>query len=49
VHVISKIQKNLADLKNLIDNKAQAMDVMILVHGQLHPDLQLAYDLKLKQ
>jgi hypothetical protein len=47
--VISKIQKNLADLKNLIDNKAQAMDVMMLVHGQLHPNLQIAYGLKLKQ
>jgi hypothetical protein len=45
----SRKQKNLADLKNLLDNKAQAMDVMMLIHGQLHPNLQIAYGLKLKQ
>jgi hypothetical protein len=43
------VEKSLFDLKYLIDNKASAQDIMGLVHGKLHPSLQLAYDLKLKQ
>jgi hypothetical protein len=44
---VSQLEKQLADLKDMIDNKASAMDVMVLVHGHLHPNLQLAYGLKL--
>jgi hypothetical protein len=44
---VSQLEKQLADLKDMIDNKASAMDVMELVHGHLHPNLQLAYGLKL--
>lgn len=43
------VEKSLFDLKYLINNKALAQDIMGLVHGKLHPSLQLAYDLKLKQ
>jgi len=46
---IFKIQESLENLKKLIDNKAQPMDIMMLVHGKLHPELQIAYGLKLKQ
>jgi hypothetical protein len=33
----------------LLNNRASAQNVMMLVHGGLHPNLQLAYNLKLKQ
>jgi DNA-binding protein Fis len=46
---IIMVEKSLFDLKYLINNKASAQDIMGLVHGKLHPSLQLAYDLKLKQ
>jgi hypothetical protein len=46
---IIMVEKSLLDLKYLINNKASAQDIMGLVHGKLHPGLQLAYDLKLKQ
>jgi hypothetical protein len=44
---VSQLEKQLPDLKDMIDNKASAMDVMVLVHGHIHPNLQLAYGLKL--
>lgn len=43
------VEKSLFDLKYLINNKASAQDIMELVHGKLHPSLQLSYGLKLKQ
>jgi hypothetical protein len=46
---IIMVEKSLADLKYMINNKGSAQDIMGLVHGRLHPSLQLAYDLKLKQ
>ncbi|HKG87957.1 MAG TPA: hypothetical protein VKA95_06495 [Nitrososphaeraceae archaeon] len=44
---IIMLEKSLLDLKYLINNKASAQDIMGLVHGKLHPSIQLAYDLKL--
>jgi hypothetical protein len=47
--IIYMIQKNLTDLKDLVDKKLSAEYLMILVHTKLHPNLQNAYDLKLRQ
>jgi hypothetical protein len=46
---IIMIHDRLIDLKYLLNNKASAQDIMALVHGNLHPGLQVAYNLKLKQ
>ena len=46
---ITMIDKGIIELKDLLSNRASAQDVMMLVHGKLHPSLQLAYGLKLKQ
>lgn len=46
---IDMIDKDLIELKDLLKNRASAQDVMMLVHGKLHPSLQFAYNLKLKQ
>jgi hypothetical protein len=46
---ITMVEKSLFALKDSVNNKASAQDIMMLVHGQLHPNLQLAYNLKLKQ
>jgi hypothetical protein len=42
------IQKNLADLKDLVDKKMSAEYIVVLVHAKLHPNLQIAYGLKLR-
>jgi hypothetical protein len=46
---LTMIEKRLFHLKDLVNKKASAQNLMMLVHGQLHPNLQLAYNLKLKQ
>jgi hypothetical protein len=46
---VTMVEKSLFYLKQMINKKGLAQDLMMLVHGQLHPNLQLAYDLKLKQ
>jgi hypothetical protein len=43
-----QIERDLSQLKTAIDNKAPFMDIMNLVHVQLHPTLITAYNLKLK-
>ena len=47
--VVIGLEKNMADLNRLIDGKAPAQELMMVVHEQVHPNLQLAYSLKLKQ
>jgi hypothetical protein len=50
IYSYKKIEKSLVGLNDLVvNNKASAQDLMKIVHGQIHPNLQLAYDLKLKQ
>jgi hypothetical protein len=44
----TQIQKVLSQLKTAIDNKAPFMDIMKIVHAQLHPTLITAYHLPLK-
>jgi hypothetical protein len=48
-HIVANVEKDLIELDNLLNNKASAQDLINIVHGQIHPNLQLAYDLKLKQ
>lgn len=45
---IIMIHDSLIDLRYLLNNKTSAQDIMMLVHGDLHPSLQTAYNLKLK-
>jgi hypothetical protein len=45
---ISKIENNLIYLKHEIDNKAPVMDIMKIVHIDIHPTLLTVYNLKLK-
>jgi hypothetical protein len=47
--VVTRLEKGMADLNRLTDNKAPARELMMVVHGQVHPNLQLAYNLELKQ
>ena len=47
--IVTKLEKNMADLSHLIENKAHAQELMMLVHVHIHPSLQLAYSLKLRQ
>lgn len=44
---IGKLEKSLRELKHAIDNNAPAEALMEIVHIQIHPMLQKAFDLKL--
>jgi hypothetical protein len=45
---ISKIENDVIHLKHEIDNKAPVMDIMKIVHIDIHPTLLTVYNLKLK-
>jgi hypothetical protein len=45
---ITKIENSLIHLKNAIDGKAPTMDIMKIVHGDIHPTLLISYKLQLK-
>ena len=45
---VSKIENGLLELNNLLNNKAFPQDLMKIVHTQIHPSLQLAYNLESK-
>jgi hypothetical protein len=45
---ISRIQNNLMHLST-IDSKAPVMDVMKIVHGDIHPSLLISYNLQLRR
>ena len=42
------IETGLVELNNLLKNKTSPQDIMKIVHTQIHPSLQLAYDLESK-
>ena len=44
----TEIENDLNQLKAAIDNKAPFMDIMKIVHIQLHPTMITAYNLQLK-
>jgi hypothetical protein len=46
---VSKIRDSLVELNNLLNNKALPEDLMNIVHTQIHPGLQSAYNLELKR
>jgi hypothetical protein len=43
-----EVEKHLIELKNAVDNKAPPLQVMMIVHTKIHPNLQLAYNLKVR-
>ncbi|MGA8105493.1 MAG: hypothetical protein WB815_02470, partial [Nitrososphaeraceae archaeon] len=45
---IAKLEDGLTQLNNSIKNKASPMDVMIIGHTQVHPNLQAAFNLQMK-
>jgi hypothetical protein len=46
----AKLEKSLVDIKDLMmNNKETASELMKIVHGQVHPILQAAYNLQLKK
>jgi hypothetical protein len=46
---LPKLEQSLVSLESLVNKKADAKELMMLVHGELHPSLQLAFNLKLKR
>lgn len=44
---IIKLENGLTQLRNAVNNNAAPMDVMMIVHTQIHPNLQKAYNLQL--
>ena len=45
---INNVENGLAQLNNSIENKASPMDIMTIVHTQIHPNLLEAFSLKLR-
>lgn len=45
---LNAIEKNLLDLIHSIDNKANPLKIMEIVHTKIHPNLQTAFNLTLK-
>jgi hypothetical protein len=43
---IAKVEEGIGQLELAIDQKAPVDDVEILVHGQIHPNLQMIYNLQ---
>jgi len=44
---IVKLENGLTQLRDAVNNNAAPMDVMMIVHSQIHPNLQKAYNLQL--
>jgi septal ring factor EnvC (AmiA/AmiB activator) len=44
---IVKLENDLTQLRDAVNNNAAPMDVMKIVHTQIHPNLQKAYNLQL--
>jgi hypothetical protein len=45
---ITNLEDGLTQLKSLIANKDSPLDVMMVVHTQIHPNLQQAFSLQLR-
>ena len=48
-NAMNELEKGLMKLRNAIDNKVQPMQIMMIAHGKIHPDLQVAFNLKVKK
>jgi hypothetical protein len=46
---ISNLENGLAQLNDSISKKASPMDVMMIVHTQIHPNLLQAFNLELRK
>jgi hypothetical protein len=46
---VPKVQNSLLELNDLLNNKAPPEDLMNIVHTQIHPSLQIAYNLEPKK
>ena len=44
---IVKLENGLIQLRDALNNNAAPMDVMMIVHTQIHPNLQKAFNLQL--
>jgi hypothetical protein len=49
IAAFNKIGSDLIHLKNAIDSKAPTIDVMKIVHGDIHPALLISYKLQLRR
>jgi hypothetical protein len=45
---VKNLEQGIGNLMSALDRKAPLLEVFTIVHGQIHPNLFLAYDLKLK-
>jgi hypothetical protein len=45
---ITNLENGITQLNNSIKNKASPMDVMMIVHTQIHPNLLEVFNLKLR-
>jgi hypothetical protein len=45
---VSNLDEGLTQLNDLIRNKASPMDIMMIVHTQIHPSLLEAFNLQLR-
>jgi len=43
---ISKIESSLVKLQQAINNKASPEEIMMIVHAEIHPNIQIAYNLQ---
>jgi hypothetical protein len=48
INIVNVLEDDLFRLKNAIDNKSKPMNIMMIVHTEIYPNLQAAFDLKLK-
>jgi hypothetical protein len=46
---VTKLENGLLHLNDSIENKASPMDVMKIVHSEIHPNLQEAFNLQLRK
>jgi hypothetical protein len=49
VNSVKALEEDLFRLKNATDNKSQPMNIMMIVHTEIHPNLQTAFNLKHKK
>jgi hypothetical protein len=48
INFINKLESGLLQLSDAINNKASPMYITMIVHTQVHPNLQAAYNLQLQ-
>jgi hypothetical protein len=45
--LIAKLENGMTQLRDAVNNNAAPIDVMMIVHTQIHPNLQKGYNLQL--